>query len=301
MMSNSWRDPVWRAAFLLLARAVSTNGECDTPAPPDGTRQGRRTTRSRCRAQCASAFDIGDEQVHGVAAGLAARRVLLALSHADELRRQRPAAQREDGRRDRHRDRRRRSEVQPDVRQRHGRRLRDPRHAVPQHGVRQGRDLLRRLPQLRRHARHPVPQLREGARFVHARRRPAGARPGRAVRARSTSSAVADPAKRNLGYAIGAGAYRLSPHALAFPERIGPMLAGSAAARRRRQHQLRVRPGASPGSSWISRSTRACTARSTCAPRCAPRATTSPTRCRSRTRSAAGSAASRSSARTPNG
>ena len=37
MMSNSWRDPVWRAAFLLLARAVSTNGECDTPSPPDGT------------------------------------------------------------------------------------------------------------------------------------------------------------------------------------------------------------------------------------------------------------------------
>ena len=39
--------------------------------------------------------------------------------------------------------------------------------------------------------------------------------------------AVADPATRNLGYAIGAGAYRLSPHALAFPERIGPMLAGN--------------------------------------------------------------------------
>jgi len=37
MMSNSWRDPVWRGAFLLLARAVSTNGECDTPSPPDGT------------------------------------------------------------------------------------------------------------------------------------------------------------------------------------------------------------------------------------------------------------------------
>jgi hypothetical protein len=39
--------------------------------------------------------------------------------------------------------------------------------------------------------------------------------------------AVSDPSKRNLGYAIGAGAYRLSPHALAFPERIGPLLAGA--------------------------------------------------------------------------
>src|SRR5258708_40166620 len=37
MMSNSWRDPVWRSAFLLLARATSANGECDTPQPPDGT------------------------------------------------------------------------------------------------------------------------------------------------------------------------------------------------------------------------------------------------------------------------
>src|SRR5947209_9797674 len=33
MMSNSWRDPVWRAAFLLLSRAVSTNGDCGTPEP----------------------------------------------------------------------------------------------------------------------------------------------------------------------------------------------------------------------------------------------------------------------------
>jgi hypothetical protein len=37
MMSNSWRDPVWRAAFLLLARATSTHGECDTPNPQDGS------------------------------------------------------------------------------------------------------------------------------------------------------------------------------------------------------------------------------------------------------------------------
>src|SRR5262249_41764679 len=36
MMSNSWRDPVWRAAFLALARATSANGECDTPAPQIG-------------------------------------------------------------------------------------------------------------------------------------------------------------------------------------------------------------------------------------------------------------------------
>jgi hypothetical protein len=37
MMSNSWRDPVWRAAFFALAKATSAHGECDTPEPPDGT------------------------------------------------------------------------------------------------------------------------------------------------------------------------------------------------------------------------------------------------------------------------
>src|SRR3954451_18116795 len=59
MMSNSWRDPVWRAAFLLLARAVSTNGECDTPTPPDGTPKATHNPFA-LPGQCASAFDIGD-------------------------------------------------------------------------------------------------------------------------------------------------------------------------------------------------------------------------------------------------
>jgi hypothetical protein len=36
---------------------------------------------------------------------------------------------------------------------------------------------------------------------------------------------VADPTKRNLGYAIGAGSFRLSPHAIALGERFGPLAA----------------------------------------------------------------------------
>src|SRR5437016_1286210 len=39
MMSNAWRDPVWRGAFLLSARETSAHGNCDTLAPPDGTRK----------------------------------------------------------------------------------------------------------------------------------------------------------------------------------------------------------------------------------------------------------------------
>jgi hypothetical protein len=36
---------------------------------------------------------------------------------------------------------------------------------------------------------------------------------------------VPDMTKRNLGYSIGAGSYRLSPHAIGFPERLGPLAA----------------------------------------------------------------------------
>src|SRR6267142_5853486 len=58
MMSNSWRDPVWRSAFLLLARATSANGECDTPEPPDGTPKASHNPFA-VKGECASTFDIG--------------------------------------------------------------------------------------------------------------------------------------------------------------------------------------------------------------------------------------------------
>jgi len=39
MMSNAWRDPGWRGAFLLVARLTSTDGCNDIPAPPDDTQR----------------------------------------------------------------------------------------------------------------------------------------------------------------------------------------------------------------------------------------------------------------------
>src|SRR5579863_2427375 len=57
MMSNSWRDPAWRAAFLLLSRATSANGECDTPEPPDGTPKALQNPFAN--KDCSSTFDIG--------------------------------------------------------------------------------------------------------------------------------------------------------------------------------------------------------------------------------------------------
>ena len=61
MMSNSWRDPVWRAAFLLLARETSANGECDNPTPPDGTPK-MKLNPFASSGGCTSEFDIGTQK-----------------------------------------------------------------------------------------------------------------------------------------------------------------------------------------------------------------------------------------------
>src|SRR5215467_7074568 len=61
MMSNAWRDPVWRAAFLLLARETSANGECDSPTPPDGTPKANLNPFARS-GRCESVFDIGTQK-----------------------------------------------------------------------------------------------------------------------------------------------------------------------------------------------------------------------------------------------
>jgi hypothetical protein len=56
MMGNAWRDPGWRAAFLLAARQTSTAGDCGGPSPPDGT---PRSHLNPFAEGCSSAFDTG--------------------------------------------------------------------------------------------------------------------------------------------------------------------------------------------------------------------------------------------------
>src|SRR6185436_8498135 len=55
MMSNAWRDPGWRAAFLLVARQTSTAGDCEAPSPPDGTP--RLRSNPFAGRDCTSVFD----------------------------------------------------------------------------------------------------------------------------------------------------------------------------------------------------------------------------------------------------
>jgi hypothetical protein len=58
MMANAWRDPAWRAAFLLSARQTSTRGDCDTPEPPDGTPKARLNPFA-VPGECATRLDLG--------------------------------------------------------------------------------------------------------------------------------------------------------------------------------------------------------------------------------------------------
>jgi hypothetical protein len=57
MMSNSWRDPAWRGAFLLIARLTATDGNCDIPNPPDAT--AKSAINPFANGDCTSTFNIG--------------------------------------------------------------------------------------------------------------------------------------------------------------------------------------------------------------------------------------------------
>ena len=58
MMANAWRDPAWRAAFLLSARQISTRGNCDAPSPPDGSAKASHNPFSSADG-CVTRFDLG--------------------------------------------------------------------------------------------------------------------------------------------------------------------------------------------------------------------------------------------------
>jgi hypothetical protein len=57
MMANSWRDPGWRGAFFLLSRMTATNGDCAIPTPPDGTP--RAHLNPFANEDCSSTFNLG--------------------------------------------------------------------------------------------------------------------------------------------------------------------------------------------------------------------------------------------------
>jgi Big-like domain-containing protein len=222
MMSNSWRDPVWRGAFLLLSRALSTNGECDTPAPPDGTEKSHHNPFAK-PGECASEFDIGTEKVTlsrpGSLLDAFCSRCHMPTNYIDNFPLRNVTMNAKTG----------------------------LEHAVadtnfnPTGDNHTGIAFATVEEQFRNTesgktgifcaichsfaATRDTPfhnYTRSGNEYVAAT--DVGARSDLLPKMQDLFD-VADPTKRNLGYSIGAGAYRLSPHAIVFPERFGPMAA----------------------------------------------------------------------------
>ena len=223
MMSNSWRDPVWRAAFLLLSRAVSTHGNCDTPQPPDGTPRSHPNPFAM-GAECASSFNIGTGMFKVSRPGSLldgfCSRCHMPTNYIDNY----PL-------REVHNDPKTGVEVAHidpgfnptsdngtgiayatlDAQFRNTESGKTGIFCAVCHSMTATRDTP--FHNYDRGGEEYVPAIGTTDRSTLV---PPG---------RQDLMAIADPTKRNLGYSVGAGAYRLSPHAIVFPERFGPLTA----------------------------------------------------------------------------
>ena len=224
MMSNSWRDPAWRAAFLLLSRATSANGECDTPQPPDGTPKATHNPFAD-KGQCSSTFNIGTQNYTvsrpGSLLDFFCSRCHMPTDYTDNIPLHNITY-------DSHH-----LESAPG----------DP-NFFPTSDNGTGIAFATLESQFRNTNSgksgiicavcHTYAETRDTPYHNYERSQSSYA-PAPSTRSRSDLFAsvgkppdifnVPDNAKRNLGYSIGAGAYRLSPHAIVFPERFGPLAA----------------------------------------------------------------------------
>lgn len=223
MMSNSWRDPVWRGAFLLLSRVVSTHGNCDTPTPPDGTAKWNPNPFAK-PGECASEFDIGTERVTlsrpGSLLDAFCSRCHMPTNYLDNV----PL-------RDIKVDQKTGLEMAPaDVKfnptSDNGTGMAFATLEEQYRNTESGKSGIFCAVCHTFAATRDTPfhnYTRSGTEYVPAVG--AESRSDLLPAAQQDMFNVADLTKRNLGYSIGAGAYRLSPHAIVFPERFGPMSA----------------------------------------------------------------------------
>ena len=223
MMSNAWRDPAWRAAFLLLARATSANGECDTPTPPDGSPKASHNPFA-VPGRCASEFDIGTEKwtlsrPGSLLDGFCSR-CHMPTNYIDNV----PLRN-----------------IQIDPRT-HLESARVHPAFNPTSDNATGLAFAALETQYRNTDSgksgifcavcHTYAETRDTP-YHNYVRNDSPYRPAIGMRSRSEvlpasqqdTFRIANPATRNLGYSIGAGSFRLSPHAIGSPEVFGPLAA----------------------------------------------------------------------------
>ncbi len=226
MMSNAWRDPVWRAAFLLAARETSAHGECDTPEPPDGTAKAAHNPFA-IQGVCASSFDLGGKSYPLSRPGSLldgfCSRCHMPSNYVDNV----PL-----------------NSVTVDARTGTERASLDT-HFNPTSDDGSGLAFATLEARYRNTDSgkagvfcaicHTFAETRDTPFHNYAR---TGGQyiPANGAQSRSDllppsqqdMFRVPDAAKRNLGYSIGSGSFRLSPHAIGFPERFGPLAANAA-------------------------------------------------------------------------
>jgi hypothetical protein len=228
MMSNSWRDPAWRAAFLLLSRATSANGECDTPQPPDGTPKATHNPFAD-KGACSSTFNIGTGNYTvsrpGSLLDFFCSRCHMPTDYTDNIPLKNVTY-------DSHH-----LESAPgdpnffptsdngtgiafatlDSQFRNTNSGKSGIICAVCHTYAETRDTPYHNYERSQSAYTPAPDTHSRADVMAAAGKP------------PDIFNVPDKDKQNLGYSIGAGAYRLSPHAIVFPERFGPLAANKPA------------------------------------------------------------------------
>jgi len=229
MMSNSWRDPAWRAAFRLLALATSAHGECDTPEPPDGSPKAKHNPFAD-PGQCSSTFDIGTEKYTvsrpGSLLDFFCSRCHMPTDYLDNI----PL-------KNVHIDPRNNLESAPG----------DPNfNPTSDNGTglayatldSQFRNTTSGKSGIICAVCHTYAETRDTPFHNYSRSQSAYIPvPGTQARNEMLASSqqdtfsVPDPTKQNLGYSVGGGSFRLSPHAIGFPERFGPLAANPPANR----------------------------------------------------------------------
>jgi len=223
MMANAWRDPAWRAAFLLSARQISSNGNCDTPSPPDGSERARHNPFA-APGDCVSRFDTGTgyhrmSRSGSLVDGMCSR-CHMPTNYVDNVPLHAVTVDAATGYEH--------AGIDPDFNPAadNGTGLAFATLDAQHRNTESGKSGVSCM------VCHTVADTRNTPFHNHART-PAGAyTPALGVESRSRllpasdqdTVSVPDPADPTLGYGVGGGAFRLSPNAIVASARLGPLL-----------------------------------------------------------------------------
>jgi hypothetical protein len=221
MMANAWRDPAWRAAFLLSARQISTRGNCDAPSPPDGTAKAGHNPFA-VAGDCTTRFDLGTghfsmSRPGSLVDGFCSR-CHMPTNYVDNVPLQNVAVDQPSGLEHGAVD------VNFNPTSHNGTGLAFATLDAQWRNTDSGKSGVACM------VCHSLAGTRETPFHNHAMapdRYPPAPRHdvGTALASHGERDVldVPEAAQGNLGYGVGGGAFRLSPHAIGFPERLGPL------------------------------------------------------------------------------